>query len=70
VVPLTTVYESLTLLPGTSAEYGPSDFARDLYLLDRSGVSQTKGGARVSLVFKGKSGDTKDAAALTAAARA
>ena len=35
--------------PGTAAEYGPSDFARDLYLLDTSGVTRTKTGARVSL---------------------
>ncbi|MCY7419078.1 MAG: hypothetical protein LH650_11380 [Chloroflexi bacterium] len=49
VAPLSTVYESLTLLPGSAADYGPSDFARDLFLLDRSGVTQTKSGARVSL---------------------
>jgi len=49
VAPLTTVYESLTLLPGSAADYGSSDFARDLYLLDRSGVTRTKSGARVSL---------------------
>jgi hypothetical protein len=49
VAPLTAIYESLTLLPGSAADYGTSDFARDLYLLDRSGVSQTKNGARVSL---------------------
>ena len=49
VVPLATVYESLTLLPGTAADYGTSDFARDLYLLDRSGVTRTRSGARVSL---------------------
>ena len=41
------------------------DHNGELLLDDRDG-----GGARVSLVFKGKSGDTKDAAALTAAARA
>ena len=49
VAPLATIYESLTLLPGSAVEYGTSDFARDLYLLDRSGVSRTKSGARVSL---------------------
>jgi hypothetical protein len=49
VAPLTTVYDSLTLLPGASADYGASDFARDLYLLDRSGLTRTKSGARVSL---------------------
>ncbi len=49
VAPLTTIYDSLTLLPGSAADYGTSDFARDLFLLDRSGVSRTKSGARVSL---------------------
>ncbi len=49
VVPLTTVYDALTLMPGSSADYGTSDFARDLYLLDRSGVTRTRSGARVSL---------------------
>jgi hypothetical protein len=49
VAPLATVYDALTLLPGAASDYGTSDFARDLYLLDRSGVSTTKSGARVSL---------------------
>lgn len=49
VAPLASVYDSLTLLPGTGTDYGPSDFARDLYLLDTSGVTTTRSGARVSL---------------------
>ncbi len=48
-VSLATVYESLTLLPGSAATYAQSEFIRDLYLLDRSGVTRTKAGAVLSL---------------------
>lgn len=46
---LADVYDALTLLPGAATEYGKSDFTRDLFLLDRSGVSTTKSGLRMSL---------------------
>ena len=49
VVPLAAVYDALTLLPSTAADYGHSEFARDLFMLDRGGVTQTKAGASVSL---------------------
>ncbi len=39
---LTHVYELLTLLPGQSGEYSRHEFARDLYLLDRSGITSTR----------------------------
>jgi hypothetical protein len=39
---LAQVYELLTLLPGQSREYSRQEFARDLYLLDRSGVTTTR----------------------------
>ena len=42
VLPLMTIYEAFTLMPGTAADYGLSDFARDVYLLDRSGLRETK----------------------------
>ena len=48
VVPLSRIYEILTLFPGTSKEYGLADFSRDVYLLDKSGVSKTKDGATVT----------------------
>lgn len=38
VVRLLDVYGVLTLLPGQSREYTKAEFARDLYLLDQSGV--------------------------------
>ena len=49
VVELAKVYQALTLLPGTSSEYDESEFSRDLFLLDRSGLNATKSGARISL---------------------
>jgi len=48
VVPLSGIYQILTLFPGTSKEYTQVDFARDMYLLDRSGMTSTKDGAVVS----------------------
>ena len=48
-VPLSSIYEAITLLPGTASEYDKSDFGRDMFLLDRSGVTHVKSGARFSL---------------------
>ena len=41
--------EALTMLPGSTADYDQTDFVRDLFLLDRSGVTHTKSGAACSL---------------------
>jgi hypothetical protein len=48
VVPLVDIYELLTLFPGLSREYSKQEFARDIYLLHRSGVDTTRHAARVS----------------------
>ncbi|MPZ22460.1 MAG: hypothetical protein GEU28_02725 [Dehalococcoidia bacterium] len=48
-VALASVYEGLTLLPGAAADYDMTDFARDLFLLDRNGPGQTRRGAKLSL---------------------
>lgn len=48
-ISLASVYEGLTLLPGSATMYGASEFARDLFLLDRSGLTRTKSGAKLSL---------------------
>jgi hypothetical protein len=42
-VALTDVWSVLTLLPGQGREYTRQEFARDLYLLDQSGVSEVRG---------------------------
>lgn len=44
VVPLMELYELLTMLPRHSFEYTRQEFARDLYFLDKSGVTKTKKG--------------------------
>jgi len=38
------IYRLLTLLPGQSKEYSQEDFARDIYLLEKSGVTTTNQG--------------------------
>jgi hypothetical protein len=48
-IPLARVYDAFTLQPGATNEYGKGDFARDIFLLDRSGVTHTRSGARLSL---------------------
>jgi hypothetical protein len=46
--PLVAVYDLLTLMPGAAREYSRQEFARDVYLLDRSGVTTTRRGYVVS----------------------
>jgi hypothetical protein len=48
VILLADVYRQFTSLPGSSRDYTGTDFARDLYELDRSGVTTTRSGAIVS----------------------
>jgi hypothetical protein len=47
-ISLEEIFRVLTLLPGT--DYSKEDFARDLLTLDRSGVTATRSGARISLL--------------------
>ncbi len=46
--PLIQIYELLTLMPGSGREYSRQEFARDIYLLDRGGVTTTRRGYIVS----------------------
>lgn len=48
IVPLVEIYNLLTLLPGQAKEYARQEFARDLYLLDQSGVTAVRNGAVIS----------------------
>ena len=61
---LAQVYDLLTLLPGQSREYSRQEFARDLYLLDRSGVIRTRNGYVVS--FPGSTGMKSATGIITA----
>ena len=47
VIRLVDVHRILTLLPGATAGYSKQEFARDLYLLDQSGVRVTKDARRL-----------------------
>jgi hypothetical protein len=67
VVRLLDVWSVLTLLPGQSREYSKQEFARDLYLLDQSGVTSTARSPRV-LRWAASTG-TKTAGVLTTVAR-
>jgi len=48
-VKLVDVYAVLTLMPGAARDYSKQEFARDLYLLDQSGIVTTRGGRTLSL---------------------
>ena len=48
-VKLADVYRVLTVLPGSGRDYSKQEFARDLYLLDQSGITRTKAGRTLSL---------------------
>lgn len=48
-IKLADVYDAFTLQPGAKTEYAKSEFARDVFMLDRSGVTKTRSGAAVSL---------------------
>ena len=48
-IKLVDVYQAFTLQSGAAAEYGKSEFARDLFVLDRSNISRTRSGFAVSL---------------------
>jgi hypothetical protein len=61
---LTRVYELLTLLPGQSREYSSHEFARDIYLLDRSGLTETRDGFVVS--FPASTGTRSTSGVITA----
>lgn len=49
IVKLADIYSVLTLLPGSGRDYTRQEFARDLYLLDQSGVTTTRDKRMLSL---------------------
>jgi hypothetical protein len=63
---LTDIWSALTLLPGQASQYTRPEFARDLYLLDQSGVQRTREGR--TLRWHASSG-TRNAGVLTTVAR-
>ncbi len=67
VVRLTDIWAVLTMLPGQRAAYSKQEFARDLYLLDQSGVTSTARSLR-TLRWSASTG-TKGAGTLVTVAR-
>ena len=67
VIRLVDIWTVLTMLPGQRAQYSKQEFARDLYLLDQSGVTRTDRSPR-ELRWSGSTG-TKGAGVLTTVAR-
>jgi len=65
-VTLAKIYKAFTLLPNSSAEYSRDDFARDLLTLDRSGIAETKSGARFSLPASTGTKESRDTFACVA----
>jgi len=47
VIPLVELYDLLTTKPGDAREYSKQEFARDVYLLDRSNEAVTRNGSRL-----------------------
>lgn len=43
------VYRNLTILPSARKDYTLQEFARDIYLLDESGIAETSAGSRLRL---------------------
>ena len=62
VLTLVEIYDVLTLMPGAAKEYTRDDFARDLYLLDRSGVTAMNDGTPFQ--FSASTGTRNAAATL------
>jgi len=66
VVKLVDIYGVLTLLPGQARDYSKQEFARDLYLLDQNGTTETSAGRRLRWAA---STGTKQAGVLSTVAR-
>jgi hypothetical protein len=67
VVRLVEIWSALTMLPGQRGQYSKQEFARDLYLLDQSGVTTTGRSSRV-LRWSASTG-TKGAGVLVTVSR-
>lgn len=66
VLRLDALWQVLTVLPGAARDYSKAEFARDLYLLDQSGLVRTRSGR--FLRFHASSG-TRGAGVLTTVAK-
>ncbi|MDQ2729114.1 MAG: hypothetical protein M3Y91_14930 [Actinomycetota bacterium] len=69
-VKLVDVHAVLTLLPGAARDYTRQEFARDLYLLDQSGVVDTKDARRMTLPASAMTRGTGTLSTVTKAGQA
>lgn len=60
VVPLARIYKLFTSLPGSQRDYSPTDFARDVFMLDQSGETETRSGFAVSFPSSTGTRSTRD----------
>jgi hypothetical protein len=67
VVRLVDIWAVLTMLPGQRAQYSKQEFARDLYLLDQTGITSTARSPR-TLLWSASTG-TKGSGTLVTVAR-
>jgi hypothetical protein len=67
VIKLVDIWAVLTMMPGQRTQYSRQEFARDLYLLDQSGVTRTERNPR-ELRWSASTG-TKGSGVLTTVAR-
>jgi hypothetical protein len=67
IIRLVDIWSVLTMMPGQRTQYTKQEFARDLYLLDQSGVIRTDRSPR-ELRWSGSTG-TKGAGMLTTVGR-
>jgi hypothetical protein len=67
VVRLVDIWSVLTMLPGQRAQYSKQEFARDLYLLDQTGITSTARSPR-TLLWSASTG-TKGSGTLVTVSR-
>lgn len=61
VMPLADIYETLTLRPGSGREYTIQDFAQEIYILDRSGIRETRSGHSIRIIPSARPGQERKA---------
>jgi hypothetical protein len=60
-IPLADIHDTLTLRPGSGREYTIQDFAQEIYILDRSGIRETRSGHRIRILPSTRPGQERRA---------
>lgn len=61
IIPLSDIYETLTLRPGSGRDYTIQDFAQEIYILDRSGIKKTRSGQLLRITPAPRPGEDRKA---------